>query len=201
MLLFEETPRAPGQYSSVETSSCAYAQLDVSFVKQLVTWFDSLGVEQASRVGVLSYKQKFLAYDAAYDWLFQPISTLVKELNTEHFKFDLAGIDFVRYTEYVAGSPEHGVQDDFYDWHYDGWQYKFDGLNRKLSLTIQLSEAEEYDGGYLEVHSGTRAVPTVAPKAIGTIVAFPSFLMHRVTPITRGLRRSLVAWVLGPSFK
>jgi PKHD-type hydroxylase len=64
---------------------------------------------------------------------------------------------------------------------------------------VQLSAPEDYDGGQLELRDGDEIVS--GPRDAGTIVAFPSWVIHRVTPVTRGLRRSLVVWVGGPPFR
>ena len=70
---------------------------------------------------------------------------------------------------------------------------------RKLSFSIQLSDPNEYEGGELLLHYGPSPVP--ANKEQGTMIIFPSTMLHEVTPVTRGVRRSLVGWVLGPKLK
>jgi PKHD-type hydroxylase len=70
---------------------------------------------------------------------------------------------------------------------------------RKLSFTIQLSEEKSYKGGSLCMYNS--GDPDFAPKEIGTFVAFPSWLLHEVTPVIEGERYSLVGWVNGPRFK
>ena len=60
---------------------------------------------------------------------------------------------------------------------------------------MQLSDPADYDGGELELKNSTRTL--VAPRAQGTLIVFPSFLLHRVAPVTRGTRRSLVGWASG----
>jgi PKHD-type hydroxylase len=62
-----------------------------------------------------------------------------------------------------------------------------------------LSDPSEYDGGDLEIWTGTE--PKVLDKTKGIVHAFPSFVMHRVTPVTRGVRRTLVIWIAGPKFR
>lgn len=125
-------------------------------------------------------------------WIAARLTRLVAEVNREVFNFALTGFDEdIQLTEYraeVAG---------FYDWHADiGGR----GIpqSRKLSLTVQLSDPADYDGGALELNS--RGEPEVAPCGRGTAIAFPSYVLHRVTPVTRGVRRSLVVWVHGPRF-
>ena len=82
-----------------------------------------------------------------------------------------------------------------YDWHLDVG--KDDISRRKLSAVVLLSDPSEFDGGELQIM--TSKDPKTVPLKRGSIVFFPSFLLHRVTPVTRGERRSLVFWVEGPT--
>lgn len=119
------------------------------------------------------------------------LSRLVAAAN-ETYGFDLSGIgEPAQLTEYVAPSTGYG-------WHVDLTATSTE-LTRKLSLTVQLSSPEDYDGGLLELRDGDEVVS--GPRDAGTIVAFPSWVIHRVTPVTRGVRRSLVVWVGGPRFR
>lgn len=98
----------------------------------------------------------------------------------------------VQYTEYLASEGGH------YDWHHDVDWNRNDGFDRKLSITIQLSSPEEYEGGdflFNECQSPSQA------KEKGTVLVFPSYLQHKVTPITKGVRKSLVAWFEGEKWK
>lgn len=125
-------------------------------------------------------------------WIAARLTRAVAEVNREVFGFALTGFDEdIQLTEYRA--EEAG----FYDWHADiGGR----GIprSRKLSLTVQLSDPMDYDGGILELN--TRGEPEAAPRERGTAIAFPSYALHRVTPVTRGVRRSIVVWTHGPRF-
>jgi PKHD-type hydroxylase len=70
---------------------------------------------------------------------------------------------------------------------------------RKLSLVVQLSNPSDYSGGDLQIRSG-HGEATVS-KTQGTVIVFPSYLLHQVTPVTGGLRESLVLWSGGNSYK
>ena len=74
-------------------------------------------------------------------------------------------------------------------------------MPRKLSFSLQLSEDDSYEGCDLEIFGGSTRVPMAVPRARGTLVAFPSYVMHRVTPVTRGTRKALVFWAGGPRFR
>jgi PKHD-type hydroxylase len=125
------------------------------------------------------------------DFIFAPLRRAVQHVN-QGFGFDLTtfgtGCQIARYSSDVLGH---------YDWHIDLGTDRFS--RRKLSLTVQLSPADSYEGGDLEFH--LRGLDAARMRRQGTLVAFPSFHEHRVTPVTRGERYSLVAWVDGPPFR
>lgn len=104
------------------------------------------------------------------------------------FGFVLAGLlEPLQVARYAVGGH--------FDWHTDSGLRETSG--RKLSLTVQLSDSADYDGGDLEfinIHGKRPA------RALGTAIIFPSFLAHRVSEVTRGERTSIVAWAYGPSF-
>jgi PKHD-type hydroxylase len=119
-----------------------------------------------------------------------------------------------QYTQYTADRHKPG----FYTWHTDHGGFKNkDGTIRKLSITIQLSDPDEYNGGHfqwlepvnefnqltkekvVDVHKMVCSAPFSA-KAIGTMIVFPSFVYHQVTPVTMGTRKSLVGWACGQPY-
>lgn len=123
------------------------------------------------------------------DWVFRRLSDVVSQANSDVFQFDLfAIVDALQYGEY---GPDGG----HYEWHLDSW---FGMYPRKLSLSVQLSPPDSYDGGNLELHVGS--IET-ASRSQGSVILFPSYRLHRVTPVTRGTRRSLVTWIAGPAFR
>ena len=74
----------------------------------------------------------------------------------------------------------------------------YKGTIRKLSITIQLSSPQDYEGGDLILHNGE---PEKMQKELGKLIVFPSYTLHEVTPVTKGTRYSLVAWVAGKPFR
>jgi|JI10StandDraft_1071094.scaffolds.fasta_scaffold46573_3 PKHD-type hydroxylase len=127
-------------------------------------------------------------------WLFDKVAYLCNDMNSKFFRFDLSGIyEPLQYTVYepsADGKPGH------YTWHMD----RGDNITpRKLSIVVQLSSPTDYTGGDLELFFADPGVK--APRGLGHVAAFPSFLMHRVTAVTQGVRRSLVIWVGGPGFR
>lgn len=133
----------------------------------------------------------FLGPEDKYRWLYERIGMTVAECNRRYFDVDIRGLEpniqLARYD-----SSDQG----FYDWHTD-----FAGFRplRKLSVSIQLSRSEDYDGGDLELM--LTGQPAAVDRTKGALIVFPSFTLHRVAPVTRGTRWSLVAWILGPRWR
>ena len=100
----------------------------------------------------------------------------------------------IQFTEYHASEGGH------YSWHHDIDWNRNDGLDRKLSITVQLSDPSEYEGGDFNF-SEVPNVDADKAKAKGTVLVFPSYLSHAVSPVTSGVRKSLVAWFEGPRWK
>lgn len=122
------------------------------------------------------------------EWLFRRLAALFAEANRD-FGFELVGfVDALQYAMYGA--------DQHFDWHLDLGPGSTSA--RKLSMSIRLSGPDEYGGGALEF-IGMPADPQAARR--GTAIIFLSFLGHRVTLVTRGVRRSQVAWAYGPTFR
>jgi PKHD-type hydroxylase len=119
-------------------------------------------------------------------------------INYQAYQFDLyynTQTFDVQFTEY--DSSYNGK----YDWHLDaGPNQKIVG-DRKLSMILQMSEPDEYEGGQFEIQTGTSTEEDFMNLEKGTIIAFPSFMLHRITPVTKGKRHSLVTWLNGPSFR
>ena len=125
------------------------------------------------------------------EWLFRKLTDLVVEANKSFFNFDLSGF-------------EEGLQFTIYDGNEDMYKAHTDasygGTLRKLSLVIQLSDPEEYEGGDLYLYPGGLS-PDIIKKKKGMVTLFPSWVVHSVQPVTSGKRYSLVVWVNGPQFK
>jgi len=125
------------------------------------------------------------------NWVYKKLSDLIIDLNKQYFNFIITGFNepmqLANYTADVEGT---------YNWHMDRVGI---GSIRKLSVVIQLSHPHEYDGGELQLMPLDNN-PIVIEKKRGMIVIFPSWVIHRVTPVTYGTRQSLVQWVNGPEF-
>jgi len=143
----------------------------------------------------LDHRRSFTSWiqpNAHTSWIYERLSLLASQNNDTHFQFDLTMIEHIQFTYYA--SNEEGC----YKSHVDPLNWKLPH-NRKLSIVVQLSDPNEYDGGELKLYNSYE--PTVIKKQKGLIVTFPSYTLHEVTPVTKGNRYSLVAWVHGPAFR
>jgi PKHD-type hydroxylase len=126
-------------------------------------------------------------------WIFNKLDRAIEWANEHYFGFDLNGYERFQFTEYKAESAGH------YNWHMDLQLYNSGaGGVRKLSASVILNEG--YEGGAFQVSTGNQERPVNVLASLGDAIVFPSFIQHRVTPVTTGVRYSMVVWVLGPKF-
>jgi len=121
------------------------------------------------------------------------IMGFVKSSNRTNFGFDITEPFEIQFTEY------HGSQHGKYDWHHDVRITGTQPYDRKLSVVIQLSAREDYEGGEFEFSTAPHPGAIFEPR--GSLLIFPSFLQHRVLPVTKGIRHSLVTWIEGPQWR
>ena len=129
-------------------------------------------------------------------WIFQRLVSAVDHLNKKFFNFDLQYIESLQFTKYEE-ETELDKNGGFYKPHVD-LMWNSTGT-RKLSFSVQLSDPDTYQGGELIMNA--RSNDDLVTKDHGTLVAFPSYVLHEVTPVTKGVRYSLVGWTVGPKFK
>jgi PKHD-type hydroxylase len=121
-------------------------------------------------------------------WIYDKLASIFRAVN-RWYQYDLVGfVEKLQFTVYNAG--------DEFRWHLDTGSGPTS--TRKLSMSVQLSDGDQYDGGQLEF-CGTK--PMSFSRERGTVIVFPSFLPHRVCTLTRGVRHALVAWAHGPPFR
>jgi PKHD-type hydroxylase len=123
--------------------------------------------------------------------MYKVIENIMKKTNNNHFGFEGMQItEPAQYTEYPAGG--------FYDWHIDSdLNCQHEPPVRKISMTCLLSNESEFEGGGLELMSDGK----IARPKQGQAIFFASYIRHRVIPITKGVRKSLVMWFGGTPFK
>ena len=139
-------------------------------------------------------------------WVHNEVFPFVETANKNAgWNFNISGFETVQFSKYNVGQ--------FYDWHPDQYNKPYDGeknwkkgLIRKISITVSLSDPRDYEGGFLEFaypqHEPDKCDYVKAREAMprGSIIVFPSYTWHRVTPVTKGTRLSLVQWNLGPGY-
>ncbi|HET7818130.1 MAG TPA: 2OG-Fe(II) oxygenase [Bacteroidia bacterium] len=124
------------------------------------------------------------------DWIYNKLGEACQQINLNRYKFDITGFQ----TELQLANYEGN---GFFEWHMDFGAGAIS--NRKLSITVQLSSPDEYEGGELQFMINQNIF--TAPKEKGTAIIFPSFALHRVTPVTKGSRKSIVGWIAGPPYR
>ena len=118
-----------------------------------------------------------------------------QQANREVFNVDIREIYDIQYTIYEAKDEGH------YNWHFDTFWANPTSWDRKLSVTIQLSDSEEYEGGDFLLDPQYEPPSAASLRKKGTILVFPSPIRHSVQKVTKGTRKSLVAWIEGPKWK
>lgn len=126
-------------------------------------------------------------------WLYELLFPLALQANSELFHFD---IDIVTDPIHYVIYPEDGGH---LNWHMDVGLYAVN--RRKLAMTVQLSDPNDYEGGDFEIWNGSTDGFATVPREKGDVIIFPTFLMHRVKPITKGQRKCLVFWTGGRPFR
>jgi PKHD-type hydroxylase len=137
----------------------------------------------------------FLSFNDETAWMFERFMGVVNDINGRFYGYALAGFNELQYGVY----PGRGAN---YGWHMDccmGNRTELEMFERKLSVVMALTDPRDYEGGAFQINTTGEPETIVMPK--GKIILFPSFLLHQVTPILQGTRRSLVTWVVGPKFK
>jgi len=127
--------------------------------------------------------------------LFEFLSGIAHAANDQaNWHFDTPILEPLQFTEYKVGQK--------YDWHVDQLMGELEETIRKISFTVLLND--EFEGGELQIEAGSPANAerhhTIDMKK-GDICFFPSHLWHRVTPVTKGVRHSLVGWFRGPQWR
>ena len=174
------------------------------YVKEIPTEFCDLAVKEFSLIppkdasmgkegDVSNHEQRntTVRFVPSGHWFGYLMHGVAREANFAcRWQFDINGHEDIQFGEYGPG--QH------YDWHVDTFPLADTGIDRKVSVVCLLTDPSEFEGGSLEIKLYS---DYTAPMKKGTIIAFPSFLQHRVTEVTSGLRHSAVVWMTGPRFK
>jgi PKHD-type hydroxylase len=181
-----------------------WVRSEESFSREACDWIVALGSSSQANLGgvgdgklgggrLAERRQSFvhrIHADERTAAFHSQLEGLAYRINDRHYGLEIDGIVPPDYIEYHAGFGH-------FDWHND-YAYLSAERARKLTLIVQLSDPADYEGGQLEVFD---TEPSPLPRERGAVVAFPTFVPHRVTPVTRGVRRSLILWATGPTFR
>lgn len=133
----------------------------------------------------------WINHDESSDWLFGKFAQLTAQVNQDHFLYDIEFLESFQYTVYRGDDNQH------YNWHLDSFD-SYTPTERKISASIMLSDPDTYEGGELDIIiNGVVNKPVTLKPQKGDVVFFASWMPHRVRPVTSGVRKSLVAWVMG----
>jgi PKHD-type hydroxylase len=142
---------------------------------------------------VRSTRIAWMQPDEENRWIYQRLEGVTRALNEQVYQYDLGGFaDPFQYSVYSSEKNAH------FDWHADQFERP---VPRKLSFSLQLSDPDSYEGCDLEIFGGSTRKAVAATRKRGALIAFPSYVMHRVTPIRSGTRKTLVLWAGGPHFR
>lgn len=151
--------------------------------------FDGLGFSD-----IRKSKNSWIKPSELSRWIYSRITDAITEVN-KYYEYDLNFIEPLQFTEYDEKYK------GYYSAHVDPSKSETSpNAHRKLTFSIQLTSPETYDGGDLKLYEDFEH-PYIVNKEIGTINFFPSYVLHEVTPVTKGTRYSLVSWINGPKFK
>jgi PKHD-type hydroxylase len=148
------------------------------------------GITFGDTVNVRASKICWLYAADDLEWAFRKLTDIILDANDRFFNFDIFGLnEGLQFTNYKAPSDKYGKHTD----------RRLDTVVRKLSISIQLTDPKEYEGGELYLYEDDKGIEM--KKEQGTLIIFPSYILHEVKPVTKGERNSLVAWVTGKQFK
>lgn len=175
--------------NAVEPDLCDYLSYESAELQE-----GKLGVRDDSDSSTRRSQILFLNEPMKEPTIYSQIMSVFYNVNEQMFNFDLSTIETIQYTEYDSS------YNGFYDFHVDTHaELQPNQMQRKLSLSIQLSDPSEYQGGELVFQGVDYDPEEIKQKACAII--FPSYLLHSVTPVTKGKRKSLVSWCTGPNFR
>jgi PKHD-type hydroxylase len=136
-------------------------------------------------------KNAWITLEEDSEWIYEKLGRILRCMNGMYWRYDIHGFhEDLQYTVYHDDNS-------CYNWHVDNMMMS-DMPPRKLSMSVQLSDPSEYEGGELQFNDGDIHIGN---NKRGSVIVFPSYVLHRVTPVTGGTRRSLVVWANGPGFK
>ncbi len=180
-----------------------YAWWEDAFTAEECEKIKSIGLSKSASIGKVGsndgyqvkdeYRNSEISWifpDDESSWIYRRLTDIVGNLNAKYFGFDVYG--FVEGLQFSTYKPPSGK----YDLHIDK---AINQSIRKLSVVLLLSDENDYVGGDFKIKTGK--TEDSCPRKQGTLLVFPSYVLHGVTEVTSGTRNSLVGWITGPAFR
>ena len=146
-------------------------------------------------------KTNFVGPEPETQWMYDKFNMIATYYNDNFFNFELTGYDYIQYTEYEPGGKHEFHMDLALDKPADITYYVNEHL-RKITMVLMLNEpGVDFTGGDFQINHFSEQYPETIHMQKGWVLMIPSFMLHRVSPVTSGLRKTLVSWVIGPKFK
>ena len=173
--------------------------VEIEIVDRLVDIYNSLASNDVEhKVSSIRTSTTTWIDKSQHQDIYHLIHSLALQANNDAYGFHIDDIEACQFGLYEESAKGH------YTWHIDfkGFNETQDKKMRKISVVIQLSEPTEYEGGELQLkysNYSRQEKSDILKK--GSVITFPSFVEHRVTPVTKGKRISLIGWVVGDAWK
>ena len=159
---------------------------DLAYRDNTQSYTDENGVKQ------VNYRSCEIFVPDQTSVFYHAVKNVINDVNNESYQYDLSDKYDIQILKYRPGGH--------YEWHIDYGICWHPGLDRKLSISIQLSNESQYEGGELEIRNW-KGDNITAPKMLGSAIVFDSRVTHRAKPVTEGERIVLVGWASGPKLR
>ena len=159
---------------------------DLAYRDNTQSYTDENGIEQ------INYRSCEIFIPDQSSVFYHAVKNVINDVNNESYQYDLSDKYDIQILKYRPGGH--------YEWHIDYGVCWHPGLDRKLSISIQLSNESQYEGGELEIRNW-KGDDITAPRRLGSAIVFDSRVTHRAKPVTEGERIVLVGWASGPKLR
>ena len=159
---------------------------DLAYRDNTQSYTDENGIEQ------INYRSCEIFIPDQSSVFYHAVKNVINDINIKYYQYDLSDKYDIQILKYRPGGH--------YEWHIDYGVCWHPGLDRKLSISIQLSNESQYEGGELEIRNW-KGDDVTAPRKLGSAIVFDSRVTHRAKPVTEGERIVLVGWASGPKLR
>lgn len=138
-----------------------------------------------------SFRNTKVRFASSHTWFGLKMFAYANTANQQcKWGYDINQFETVQFAEYNIGQK--------YDWHVDNFPLSGSEIDRKITVVCLMSDPDDFEGGELILRLYNEYTP---PLKKGSVIAFPSIIEHKVTPVTKGVRYSATMWISGPRFK